>query len=100
MSPTTKGLYTTELSKGQGAVDETLSVLEVWQPGMPADELARTIHNTGALSRSTAVRTRDLVQRVFSRRYLVDNAAPAAHLKYLLAHGADRNLVKQLMLIY
>jgi len=93
-------IYTTELSKGQGAVDETLSLLQVWTPGMPADVLARKTIAEGGLGRSTAVRTRDLAQRVFARRYLGNGGTPAANLKYLIDQRADRSVVKQLMLIY
>jgi hypothetical protein len=94
------GIYSTELSKGQGAVAETLSLLEFWQPGMSPEVLAQRVLSEGALSRSTAVRTRDLVQRVFTRRYLSAGGAAAAHLKYLLDQRADRNVIKQIMLIH
>jgi hypothetical protein len=94
------GIYTTELSKGQGAVDETLSLLQMWEPGMIPDTLARKVVSEGALSRSTAVRTRDLVRRVFARRYLMNGGAAASYLKYLVNHGADRSVIKQLMLVY
>ena len=93
-------IYTTELSKGQGAVDETLSLLQVWTPGMPADVLAHKTIAEGGLGRSTAVRTRDLAQRVFARRYLGNGGTAAANLKYLIDQHADRSVVKQLMLIY
>jgi len=75
-------IYTTELSKGQGAVDETLSLLQVWEPGMAADVLAQKTFAEGGLGRSTAVRTRDLAQWVFARRYLANGGAAAANLKY------------------
>jgi len=93
-------IYTTELSKGQGAVAETLSLLQVWEPGMAAEVLAQKTLAEGGLGRSTAVRTRDLAQRVFARRYLVNGGAAAANLKYLVDQHADRSVVKQLMLIY
>src|SRR5215469_18061176 len=53
-----RGIYTTELSKGQGAIDETLTLLKVWEPGIAPEALARKILTQGVLSRSTAVRTR------------------------------------------
>ena len=92
--------YTTELSKGQGAVSETLTLLRIWQPGMPAKTFAQGIVEAGVLGRSTAVRTRDLVQRVFARRYLVDDGAPAEYLKYLNDKQADAAVIKQIMLVY
>lgn len=97
LSPTN---YTTELSKGQGAVEETFSLLRLWQPGMTADELATRALREGSLSRSTAVRTQDLVQRVFVRRYLAPDGQPAVHLKRLVDRSADRAVVRQVMLIH
>ena len=37
---------------------------------------------------------------VFARRYLVDGGEPGSHLKYLLERGADRAVLRQLMLVY
>lgn len=97
---TPKSTYTTELSKGQGAVEETLSLLQVWEPGTTPESLAERVLREGSLSRSTAVRTHDLVQRVFVRRYLVPNDEPARHLKQLTSRKADRAVIRQIMLIY
>jgi hypothetical protein len=94
------GVYTTELSKGQGAIPETLTLLRHWQPGMSGDELARTTLAQGLLSRSTARRARDLVKTVFARRLLVHDGRPAEYLKYLVEHGADPAVVRQLLLVY
>jgi Putative inner membrane protein (DUF1819) len=93
-------IYTTELSKGQGAIDETLSLLQVWEPGMSAELLAQKTIAEGILGRLTAVRTRDLAQRVFARRFLGSGGAAAANLKYLIEQHADRGVVKQIMLLY
>jgi hypothetical protein len=100
MNTEKSGVYTTELSKGQGAVAETLSLLQVWESGMVPEVLAQKILNEGVLGRSTAVRTRDLVQRVFVRRYFVDDGAPARYLKYLVEQQADSAVVRQIMLVY
>jgi len=94
------GVYSTELSKGQGAITETLTLLEQWEPGMSSGELAQVILEQGVLARSTARRVNDLVKSVFSRRYLVDEGKPAAYLKYLAHHRADGALIRQIMLIY
>ena len=91
--------YTTELSKGQGAITETLTLLEYWEPGVGTDELTERVMEAGALGRSTATRTRDLITRVFARRYLADDGRPA----YVLKSLKDRvslSTLKQFMLIY
>lgn len=91
--------YTTELSKGQGAITETLTLLEYWEPGMRTDELTERVMEAGGLGRSSAVRTRDLITRVFARRYLVDNSRPARVLKFL-QDQVSLSTLKQFMLVY
>jgi hypothetical protein len=91
--------YTTELSKGQGAITETLTLLEYWEPGMGTDELTERVMEAGALGRSSAVRTRDLITRVFARRYLADDGRPARVLKFL-QDRASLSTLKQFMLVY
>jgi len=91
--------YTTELSKGQGAISETLTLLEYWEPGVDTGELTERVMEAGALGRSTATRTRDLITRVFARRYLADDGRPA----YVLMSLMDRvslSTLKQFMLVY
>jgi hypothetical protein len=92
--------YTTELRKGRGAVAETLTLLGAWEPGMPSTELQALAVEQGIFGSSSAKRAQDLVSRVFARRYLVDGGKPARHLKYLLERGADRAVLRQLMLVY
>jgi hypothetical protein len=97
---TAAGIYSTELSKGQGAVAETLTLLQLWQPGMSGPELADRALAEGVLGKSSARRVTDLARPVFARRYLVDAGRPAAWLKRLMEAGADAGLMRQLMLIY
>lgn len=91
--------YTTELSKGQGAISETLTLLEHWEPGIGVDELTEQVMDAGALGRSTATRTRDLITRVFARRYLADEGRPARVLQSLQDRLSLATL-KQFMLVY
>jgi hypothetical protein len=91
--------YTTELSKGQGAISETLTLLEYWEPGVDTEELTDRVMEAGALGRSTATRTRDLITRVFARRYLADEGRPAYVLK-CLKDRVSLSTLKQFMLVY
>jgi hypothetical protein len=91
--------YTTELSKGQGAINETLTLLGYWELGMGPEELTQRVLEVGALGRATAVRTRDLVTRVFARRYLVNSGRPARVLKHLLGR-VSLSTLKQFMLVF
>jgi BrxA len=92
--------YSTELRKGRGAVAETLTLLGSWEPGMPSTELQALAVEQGIFGSSSAKRAQDLVSVVFARRYLADGGEPATYLKYLLECGADRAVLRQLMLVY
>lgn len=92
--------YTTELSKGLGAVPETIALLEHWSPGMNAEELARITIAEGLLGRATANRAWDLASRVFARRLLTDGGEPAARLRRLVDGGVDGAIVRQLLFLF
>ncbi len=92
--------YTTNLSKAQGMVPETLELLELWEPGMSVGELKTRVRSMGALGKATQVRVDDVVGRSFAQRYLIDDGKPAQWLRHLLLHRAPRGLLRQLILIY
>lgn len=100
MSATPERTYSTELRKGRGAVAETLTLLDSWVPGMSSTQLVALAVEQGVFGGSSAKRAEDLVSVVFARRYLAKTAEPASTLKYLLDRGADRAVLKQLMLVY
>ena len=92
--------YTTALAKGQGIIDETLALLNIWEQGMTAKQLADRAVEEGVLSRATAKRARDLVFEAFAPRYLIDGARPAIYLSELLNAGAIPTTLNQLLLVY
>lgn len=92
--------YTTNLSKAQGMVPETLELLELWEPGMSVGALKARVRSMGALGKATQVRVDDVVGRSFAQRYLVQEGKPAQWLRHLLLHRAPRGLLRQLILIY
>jgi hypothetical protein len=92
--------YTTNLSKAQGLVPETLELLALWQPGMTAADLKNLVKQTGALGRATDTRITDVVSRGFAQRYLIDDGRPAAWLKQLVDSGASRSALHQIIFVY
>ncbi|MEQ2007012.1 MAG: BrxA family protein [Limisphaerales bacterium] len=92
--------YTTNLSKAQGMVPETLELLELWEPGMSVGALKARVRAMGALGKATQVRVDDLVGRGFAQRYLTGDGKPAEWLRHLLLTRAPRGLLRQLTLIY
>ena len=92
--------YTTNLSKAQGLVPETMELLTIWQPGMSAAELKNLVKQTGALGRATDTRITDVVSRGFAQRYLIDGGRPAAWLKRLVESGVSRSALHQIIFVY
>ncbi len=92
--------YTTELSKGQGAIPEMLAVLDAWEVGMKVVDLKQKVLETGAIARATAVRVKDIVGRVYSSRFLRNDAKPAINMKRLIEGGLRPSQLTQIFLIY
>ena len=75
--------YTTMLNAGIGMVEETKILLDLWQPGMSAEELNRLALQSGRFPQIAARRLRNLIGECFRPRYLVRDGQPAGHLKVL-----------------
>lgn len=91
--------YTTQLQAGLGLVNETKTLLDLWSPGMSANQLHMVALESGRFPTVTARRLRNIVIECFAPRYLVSGGAPAAHLKRLSATILMADLT-QLMLIF
>ncbi len=93
-------LYTTNLSKAQGIIPETIELLSLWEPGMSAAKLKARARTSGALGKSTQTRVDDIVGRGFAQRYLIEDGLPARALKQLSRDASARRVLRQLLIIY
>lgn len=84
--------YTLQLQNGQGLIEETRTLLELWQPGVTPQALRTIALNSGRFSNITARRLRNVIYDCFAPRYLASNGKPATHLKRLLPHLSTREL--------
>jgi hypothetical protein len=75
--------YTTKLGAGQGLIDETRVLLDLWQPNMSAKELFEVALSSGQFPRMTARRIKNLVVEGFFPRYIIEENKPAIYLKIL-----------------
>lgn len=91
--------YTTQLQAGLGLVNETKTLLELWTPGMSANQLFQMALDSGRFPNVTARRLRNIVIECFAPRYLVNGGGAAAHLKQLSANLSSSKMT-QLMLIF
>ena len=92
--------YTTNLSKAQGIIPETLELLELWEPAMSVMDLKARVRETGALGRATQVRVDDIVGRAFAQRFLAGSGPPALYLRRMLQNRLPRVVLRQVLLIY
>lgn len=92
-------MYTTQLQAGQGLVDETRTLLQLWESGMTTQQLYQLALSSGHFPNITARRLRNIVAECFAPRYLVDSAMPASTLQMLQDHVSLPEL-KLLFLFY
>jgi len=91
--------YTTKLQAGLGLIEETKSLLGIWEPGMNRGQLEKVALESGLFSEVTARRLKNIVCECFAPRYLVNGDYPAIHLKELRLN-LDKIAFNQLLHIY
>lgn len=91
--------YTTQLGAGLGLVEETLSLLDLWVPGMSAIELNQLALESGQFSNVAARRLRNIIKECFAPRYLVPDDNAAKNLKALQG-SIPNDAINQLMYLY
>jgi hypothetical protein len=87
-------LYTTQLQAGLGVIDETRTILDLWQPGMKVPALYQTALDSGNFSNVSARRLRNIVAECFAPRYLVINDYPAALMKSIQKDLSSKELMQ------
>lgn len=92
--------YDTELQKAPALVDEMRELLMLWQPGMEARELTKIAVEHGSLGRISQSRVRDIVQRVFARRFLRPDELPARRLKLILEMELPHTFFRDVLFVY
>lgn len=69
------GYYTTQLQAGLGLIEETKTLLTIYNPGMTSSELYSQALESGLFPLVSARRLRNIVTECFSPRYLKTNSA-------------------------
>jgi hypothetical protein len=91
--------YTARLNAGLGLVEETRTLLEIWQPGMSATSLFQAALGSGRFPQMSARRLRNLVAEGFAPRFLSGGAEAAALVKAVLPALSSRD-AEQVMFVY
>ena len=90
-------LYTTQLQAGLGLVEETKTLLSLYEPGMSVGDLYERALQSGSIPMVTARRLRNITAECFAPRYLKTDAA-----KYLkqLVPNLSSNELNQFFLVF
>jgi hypothetical protein len=92
--------YSIAICKGAALLDETQNLLRFWKPGESSEAFAQRALARGVLSSATAYRARDIVKRVFVRRYLTPNDVAARWMKAVLDAGLSRKTYIELLFLF
>lgn len=93
--------YSTALGQSQGITAECLSLFELWQEGMSAQQLFDIVQSSNALGMDSERRLRNVVLEGYGSRFLRQpylQAAPS--LKFIFSHNRDHTLLNQLIFLY
>lgn len=97
MTDSTKTRYTTQLQAGLGLIEETKSLLSVYNDGMTTAQLFDTALESGLFPMVSARRLRNVIKECFAPRYLKTDAA--RYLK-LISHNSPTPVFNQFLLVF
>jgi hypothetical protein len=92
-------MYTSRLAAGLGMIEETYTLLDLWQAGMDTATLDSQAVQSGRFAGVSARRIHNMVSDGFALRYLVDDGLPARWLQSLRS-VLTRSELEQLMFLY
>ena len=95
----TQGTYTTGLGAGLGIIEETRTLLGIWQPGMSRRDLYQVALESGRFPNVSARRLRNLVLEAFASRYLDGDGTLTRRLQVLATRLPNREL-EQVLYLY
>ncbi len=97
MTGGTKIKYTTQLQAGLGLIEETKSLLSIYNPGMTVAQLYDTALDSGRFPMVSARRLRNIIVECFSPRYLKTDTA-----RFLkpISQNAPAHVLNQHLLVF
>lgn len=86
--------YTCNIMKGGAMLRECLLLLQEWRPGEKKEEFIDRVTGQNLIGKVSRKRVRDIINRIFFRRFLGEGESAALNLKSLLSLGYNEDLVK------
>ena len=95
-----KRAYNSNLLKGTGLIQETLTLVECYEGDESVLDFHKRILESGLLSKSTENRVKDIVRNVFAGRYLGYDLPIPIYLKEMRDNYTSMDVITQLFYIY
>jgi len=92
--------YNSNLAKGSGLINETLSLIEFYELGESKAEFTLRCISQNVLNKSTEHRTKDIINLVFFDRFWKTNENVVQHLKLLRENGLSLDSIKSILFIF
>lgn len=89
--------YTSNMMKGGAMIPETLALLQEWHPGVPPEEFTNTVVSQNLLGKATRARVKDILSRVFYRRFAAPGLPSGEHIRTLMAAGFTDGVIRRLL---
>lgn len=92
--------YNTNLAKGTGFVNETLTLMEFFEEGDSKKKFLEKCISSNILNKSTEHRTKDVISLVFFDRYWKSNSSSVSYLKEMRHNGLSLDALLSLFYVY
>ena len=95
-----KSSYNIDLCKGTGMIQETLLLLEMYNPETSKDSFIKDVYESNLLVKSSEKRIRDIIHNVFYKRFVINDKYVPVYLLQLHRYNVGLDQLIQIMLIY
>jgi hypothetical protein len=95
-----KSLYNIDLCKGTGMIQETLFLLEKYNPETTKEIFVKDVFESNILVKSSSKRIKDIINNVFYKRYVINDKYLPVYLLQLHRYNVGLDQLIQIMLIY
>ena len=89
--------YTANMMKGGAMVQECLALLDAWEPGLSPIQFLDAAVEGNLIGKSTRSRVRDILRRVFFRRFTSPELPSGELIKTLIRGGQPRGTILKLL---
>lgn len=93
-------IYNSDLLKGTGLIQETMVLIDLYRENMSRQELIEHVLEFNSLAKEHDNRTKDIVNLVFSKRYLKDDDSAVFEIQHLRNKYVSLEIISQILFIY